>query len=405
MQTHMKTAAGLLGTALVAAASLGFTAPAQAQNEPEWRDVLGTAVCILGNQRRVPPATVEQNAQNRGYTNVRNIQYRTEGNVKISGCGYYQANAELNGREFMLYARANDGQIVGRKSLGEVKRRDRKNRAEMTEAEVTAALHKQDYRGINGLQYVKRGGIDYYQARGLKGGQWYRLKIEDTDGRILDRSTAPRWKDSNNRAELDSKDIRHLLRGQGYRNIQDIDYKDRGGRDFYSADARKDNQWYRLVVSDYTGEIARARKSNGPGRRDRDNRAELNEGQIRDRLEKQGYSRIRQVKYQKTEKGDHYEAIGTAGGKRYALLVDDSTGKVLERDEARRRYKRDLGNRAELDKAQITDYVQSQGYGRIEAVRYISRYGSDWYEVRARKGGNWHTLIVTDHKPKIVARF
>lgn len=403
MRTHRKTAAALLGAAILSSGSLA--APAQAQNEPEWQDVLSTAICLFGNQRRVSAATVAQNARSRGYTNVRNVTYRTRGSVKINACGYYEANAQLNGREYLLYARESDGQIVGRKNLGQAQRRDRRNRADMTEAEIVTALHRQDYRGINSLRYIKRGNTDYYQARGLKDGQWYRLQIEDATGQVLDRKGAPRWQDNSNRAELDSRDIRHLLRGQGYRRIRDIEYRDRGSRDFYTAQAHKDGQWYRLVVSDFTGEVARARETDGPGRRDLANRAELTEEQIRDRLEEQGYIRIRRVKYTKTEKGDYYEARANSGGTRYALLVDDSTGKVLERDEERRRYRRDLGDRAELDREEISEFVKTQGYGRIEAVRYITRYGSDWYEVRARRGGTWHTLIVTDHKPKIVARF
>lgn len=405
MRTHMKTAAGALGAALFTTATLGLPTDANAQNEPEWRSVLGTAVCIFGNQRRVQPDIVVRNARSRGYTNIRNVRHQTQGNVKIGGCGYYEANAELNGRGFLLYARESDGQIVGRKSLGQIARRDRKDRAEMDEKQIADSLAGRGYRGVNSVRYITRPDGDYYRARGLKDGTWYRLTIDDTDGRIIHRRESTRWQDDGNRAELNPEDIRHLLRGQGYRRIADIDYKERGGRDFYTAQGRKDGQWYRLVVSDFTGEVARARASTNPGRRDRIDRAELNEDQIRDKLEEQGYGRIRSVRYMKNDQGDHYEARASAGGNRYLLFVDDSTGQVLNREAARRSFTRDLGNRAEMNDGEVRDFVLSKGYNRIEAVRYISRYGSDWYEVRARRGNAWQTLIVTDHKPKIVARF
>jgi hypothetical protein len=53
----------------------------------------------------------------------------------------------------------------------------------------------------------------------------------------------------------------------------------------------------------------------------------LSEADVRQELEKQGYTRVSDIK----KKGDHFEAKGTKDGKQVSVNVDAKTGKVVAR--------------------------------------------------------------------------
>jgi uncharacterized membrane protein YkoI len=53
----------------------------------------------------------------------------------------------------------------------------------------------------------------------------------------------------------------------------------------------------------------------------------MSEAEVRKELEKQGYTRVSDVK----KKGDHYEAKGVKDGKTVSLDVDAKSGKVVAR--------------------------------------------------------------------------
>ena len=113
---------------------------------------------------------------------------------------------------------------------------------------------------------------------------------------------------------MDESQVKSLLQTQGYSDVSNV--KRDGDR--FELQAKKDGKVQRLEVDARTGSV-----------KDSDTKR-LTESSIEDRLKKEGYSDVSDVK----RDGDKYQASAKKDGKNYKLEIDAKDGKVQDREES-----------------------------------------------------------------------
>lgn len=381
--------------ASVAVMSQMTAAPAAAQLDE--RDIARWAACsFLGF--RTSEAVVRREARQAGYRNIRNIKYVNRQRPNSVGCGFYRLRATKGGRDFVLFANAFSGNVVDRRTVGRGNQADRSRRPQMNKAQARRTLRRMGYGDIRNLRYRRVGQRDFYQARVTKGRGVFVVRIDDENGKLLNRKRVATRKPEHRRIGMTEAEVRASLRDDGYRRITGIDYVRRGKRDFYVAKAWRDRTQYQLRIDDQSGNVVNRKRIGTRGA----DRPRFDEKQIRVQLRRAGYRRISDIDYVRRGRTDFYVAKAWQGRVQYRLRVNDETGAVIGRTRIDTRGKK--RDRAELSEREIRAELRRDGYRRIDNIRYVDRGRNDFYVARAWYQGNRYRLVVSDEDGDVVNR-
>lgn len=197
---------------------------------------------------RLPRQSIRHHARLVGYRAIRSIRFVARRYGANGWCGYYRADAMLQGRPFVIYADSRTGRIVGRRELA---RYGAGYNQDLSDVQVRSILLNYGYRGIHDIRYVRRDGHDFFTARANWRGWVVQLWIEDETGRIVNRKRLHRFGSAGGARDLSQEEVRELLRSRGYRNIRSVQHEPTA----YDVVAYLDDVPYRIRVSVSTGEI------------------------------------------------------------------------------------------------------------------------------------------------------
>jgi hypothetical protein len=192
------------------------------------------------------------------------------------------------------------------------------------------------YRRIHDIRFVPRlygryNWCGYYRAQAMLRGRPVVIFADSHTGRVIGRERRGRFGE-NRRQDMSPAQVRAVLRRHGFRHIRNIRYVRRGGHDFYTARASRRGWIMRLRVDDETGRILdrqRLRRHSAVERRFARRPAPgLTQGEVRALLRAEGYSRIRDVRYEQTAEATGYAATANYDHVPYQLRVSGTTGKV-----------------------------------------------------------------------------
>jgi hypothetical protein len=198
-------------------------------------------------------------------------------------------------------------------------------------------------------------------------------------------------------ARISRRDVRRHARRRGFRRIHNIRFVPRRhGRynwcGFYRAEAMFRGRPFVIFADSHTGRIiGRHRRGRGRGHVGRSYRRDLSVGQVRRMLRRQGYRRIRNVRYVRRNGRDFYMARAHWRGWVVRLRINDETGRIVNRRRLRR-LSFDLKT-PDLSHSQVRALLRSKGYRAIRDVRYeqtanaadyiaIAKFDSARYRVR-----------------------
>lgn len=136
---------------------------------------------------------------------------------------------------------------------------------DLSPAQIQRRLYRAGYRRVSGVRYTVVNGDDFYRAYAWRNGRRYQLHVSDENGRVIRHQVVRgrgihRGQRYGRDHRLDRRDVRRRLRAYGYRRIRNIQFVDRGRRDFYRATAWKYGHKYRVRVSDETGRLIASRR-------------------------------------------------------------------------------------------------------------------------------------------------
>lgn len=193
------------------------------------------------------------------------------------------------------------------------------------------------YRRIHDIRFVPRrhgryNWCGFYRAEAMQRGRPFVIFADAHSGRIIDRRRIGR-RGQSYRQNLSNGQVRRILRRQGYRQIRNLRYVRRNGRDFYVARAQWRRWVVRVRVDDETGRIVNQRRLRRLSLEMK--RPDLSEREVRALLRSRGYSKIRDVRYEQIAEAPKYVATASYDRVAYRVQVSGTTGKV----EAKRRLR------------------------------------------------------------------
>jgi hypothetical protein len=148
--------------------------------------------------------------------------------------------------------------------------------------------------------------------------------------------------------------------------------------------------------------LAQAQQYRAPQRQARISPAQVNQILLRN-----GYRRVSDIRYFRTNRGaDYYLALGWHGGRQYQVQVSDETGRIARRQlvGARRGPGNDQALRRGLDRIEVRQALQRQGYVRITNVRYIGEVRNDHFVADAWQHGRHYRLRINDDNGRVISR-
>jgi len=206
---------------------------------------------------RIPALIVRRNARAASYRRIRNIRFVSRRHGRHHWCGFYRAEATLEGRPFVIFADSHTGRVITRHCQGRIGQSYRPN---MSVAKVRSTLRRHGYRRVRDVRYVRRGGRDFYLARAHRRGWVMRLRIDDETGRVVDRQRLQRSSLERASPALSASEVSALLRAKGYRDIRVVHYRQAAEAAGYEAIASYDSVPYRLQISATTGKVKAKRR-------------------------------------------------------------------------------------------------------------------------------------------------
>ncbi len=190
--------------------------------------------------------------RNEGFRNIRMVRRVARGRRTI-----YIARGNRGGQRYRIEVDAQNGRILqARRIAAPVPV------SVMTPPQAKSVLRGKGFRNIRIVRRVAQGGRTIYIARGNRGGQRYRIKMDARTGRILlsSRIAAP-----VPAPVMTPPQAKSALRGKGFRNIQIVRRVAQGGRTVYIARGNRGGRRYRIKMDARTGRILLTRPVRAAG--------------------------------------------------------------------------------------------------------------------------------------------
>jgi hypothetical protein len=174
--------------------------------------------------------------------------------------------------------------------------------------------------------------------------------------------------------------VRQNARAAGYRHVRAIAYHGRKFNaahrcGFYRAIAARGNRQFALYFDADSGNLISVRVIGRGGAQPQ----RLSEQQIERRLARQGWNRIRNIRFVDRGNDDFYVVRARKAGVVYRVWIDASSGKV-------ERTKRLTPEHA--SKQDVRRTLRHHGYAKIRNLRFVDRGAKEYWVSHASKGGH-----------------
>lgn len=190
----------------------------------------------------------------------------------------------------------------------------------------------------------------------------------------------------------------------GYHNVHDVRFVARrygNGRacGFYRMEAVRGRERFILYASAGSGRlIGRQPIFFGPRHRG----PNLTKAGALTTLYPYGFRRVRELRYVRAPRGDHYAAEAVKGGWVVHVRISDETGAILS---TRRPHQVRSDNRfPELTRREVREALRQDGFRRITNLRYVRRPQQDFYVARAWRDGRPPVVRVSDETGEVTGR-
>lgn len=197
------------------------------------------------------------------------------------------------------------------------------------------------------------------------------------------------------KARASVAEIRESARAAGYRRVRGVTlikrkYNNANQCGFYRGRAWRNGRQYALYFNADTASLINVRftgKAKAPQR--------LNEKQARQRLRKQGFRKIRNLRFVDRAQNEFYIARARKGGNLYRVTADASTGNVVREK---------LLKRQRATEPEVRQALRARGYRKIRNIRFRDRRGDEFYIARAVKRGQEFRIFADAETGKPVRR-
>ena len=188
--------------------------------------------------------------------------------------------------------------------------------------------------------------------------------------------------------------VRAHARAAGYRRIHNIrlhkrKYNNANRCGFYRAEAWRNGRQFALYFNADSADLINVRvigRGRGPD--------VLPEAKIRNRLQRQGWRRIRNLRYVENRGGAYVARARNKEGV-YRLRINASNGKV-ERQKQLKQFR--------ASKKEVRNQLRARGYRDIRNLRIRSRRGDEYWVARATRRGTVYRVFADEQTGKPVRR-
>lgn len=179
--------------------------------------------------------------------------------------------------------------------------------------------------------------------------------------------------------------VRENARASGYRRIHNIvlhkkRYNANNQCGFYRAEAYRNGRQFALYFNADSANLINVRRL-GPGKPAR----RLSEADARKALRRDGYRRIRNLRFVDRGRNEFYVARARKGGTVYRVTLNARNGNVVRNKPIKQ---------VRATEAQVRQMLKRRGYDDIANVRFRDRNNDEFWIARASKGGTiWRVFL------------
>ncbi len=266
---------------------------------------IGVATGGGGTGAILTVAQVRASLRTKGFRGVTNVRLNP-----LSFPPVYTAVASRGGRRFSLQVHAQTGKVLGRRPAGAA--------AGLTKVQMTRILRSRGFRNIINMMGASIGGRRVWIAQAQRGRGRFTVVADARTGATIRTVPLPR-------TPLSRRQILAKLSLAGFTTIRKLVLVRRAGRPVYTAEADRAGRRVAIVVGAFSARLLASRPVGTAGP------AIMTPAQLRAALRGQGFRTIRGISRGSIGRRVVYSATATRFGRRFQIVADGRTGRVINR--------------------------------------------------------------------------